>query len=952
MEEKLDLIGITKKWQKKWDENKIFEANADEQKEKFFITAAFPYLNGVLHAGHLRTFTIPEVIARYQRMKNKNVLWTFGYHVTGTPILGLAEQIKEKSEHILWAYNKLHNIPMDDLITLNTPERIVEYFSKKATEAFKSMGFSLDWRRNFKTDDEVFKKFVEWQFLKLKEKGYITKGSHPVRYCPKCDNPVEDHDLLHGEEATLIEYVLLKFKINFDGEECTIPMATLRPETIFGVTNAWVNPEKTYVLAKVFNEVQKLDSEDIELEYDGMWIFSKECGEKLRHQDKHIEVVREFKGEELIGKNVINPLTKKEVPIFPAEFVETEIGTGCVMSVPAHAPYDYTALRDLGKVDEVGLISLIEIEGYGEYPAKEIVEKMGIKNQNDEELLEKATNKIYKDEFHKGKLNKNCGKYEGVPVKEIKEKLTKDLVKKGLGEIMYEFSEPKVICRCGTKCIIKTVKGQWFITYSDEEWKELAHKCVDRMNFIPESVRTDFHNKIDWMKNKACARKKGLGTKLPFDKNWIIESLSDSTIYMAYYAIARFINENNLKPEQLTEELFDYIYLERGNVSEISEKTGIPESLIDEMRKEFLYYYPLDWRCSAKDLIPNHLTFMIFNHVAIFKDELWPRGIVINGYVTIEGKKLSKSKGPVLPVMEVAEKFGPDVGRFYITTCAELPQDADIKFKEMEKVRENLIRFYELAIETLDVNEKISDEEYKELKLIDKWLLHKAYNSVKVADKSYAGFHLRRIGTLFYELMNDLRWYRRRGGDNKKVLREVVEVWTKILAPITPHLCEEIWEKLGKDTFVSTEPFPEVKEEYIDETLELGEEFIKLVIEDIRSIVDVAKIEPKKIYLYTADQWKYDILDFIYNNRDKNAKQIIPMIMKNEEYRKYGKQIPKLINDIMKIGVKKVIDEVSILENAKEFIGKEFECEIIVNGEDIKGKKKYAIPYKPAIYLE
>lgn len=943
---------ITKKWQKKWDENKIFETNADEQKEKFFITAAFPYLNGVLHAGHLRTFTIPEVIARYQRMKNKNVLWTFGYHVTGTPILGLAEQIKEKSENILWAYNKLHNIPMDDLVTLDTPERIVEYFSKKATEAFKSMGFSLDWRRNFKTDDEVFKKFVEWQFLKLKEKGYITKGSHPVRYCPKCDNPVEDHDLLHGEEATLIEYVLLKFKINFDGEECTIPMATLRPETIFGVTNAWVNPEKTYVLAKVFNEVQKLDSEDIELEYDGMWIFSKECGEKLSHQDKHIEIVREFKGDELIGKNVINPLTKKEVPIFPAEFVETEIGTGCVMSVPAHAPYDYTALRDLGKVDEVGLISLIEIEGYGEHPAKEIVEKMGIKNQNDEELLEKATNKIYKDEFHKGKLNKNCGEYEGVPVKEIKEKLTKDLVKKGLAEIMYEFSEPKVVCRCGTKCIIKTVKGQWFITYSDEEWKELAHKCVDRMNFIPESVRTDFHNKIDWMKNKACARKKGLGTKLPFDKNWIIESLSDSTIYMAYYTIARFINENNLKPEQLTEELFDYIYLERGNISEISEKTGIPESLIDEMRKEFLYYYPLDWRCSAKDLIPNHLTFMIFNHVAIFKEELWPRGIVINGYVTIEGKKLSKSKGPVLPVMEVAEKFGPDVGRFYITTCAELPQDADIKFKEMEKVRENLIRFYELAMETLDVNEKISDEEYKELKLIDKWLLHKAYNSVKVADESYDEFHLRRIGILFYELMNDLRWYRRRGGDNKKVLREVVEVWTKILAPITPHICEEIWEKLGKDTFVSTELFPEVKEEYIDETLELGEEFVKSVIEDIRSIVDVAKIEPKKIYLYTADQWKYDILDFIYNNQDKNAKQIIPMIMKNEEYRKYGKQIPKLINDIMKIGVKKVIDEVDILENAKEFIGKEFECEIIVNGEDIKGKKKYAIPYKSAIYLE
>ena len=105
----------------------------------------------------------------------------------------------------------------------------------------------------------------------------------------------------------------------------------------------------------------------------------------------------------------------------------------------------------------------------------------------------------------------------------------------GISEIMYEFSEQKVVCRCGEKCIIKTVKGQWFITYSDENWKKLAHECIDNMNFAPEGLRQEFHNKIDWMKDKACARKKGLGTRLPFDTNWMIESLSDSTIYMAYF---------------------------------------------------------------------------------------------------------------------------------------------------------------------------------------------------------------------------------------------------------------------------------------------------------------------------------------------------------------------------------------------------------------------------------
>ncbi len=973
----VDFVKIAEKWQKRWEEDKIFEVDAGNPEEpnknenKFYITAAFPYLNGVLHAGHLRTFTIPETVARYHRMKNKNVLWTFGYHVSGTPILGLAELIKKQDKHTIWAYNKLHNIPMDDLLTLNTPENIVKYFSKRATESFKKMGFSLDWRRNFKTDDETFKKFIEWQFLKLKEKGYIKKGSHPVRYCPCCDNPVEDHDLLRGEEATLIEYVLLKFKLKLklklDDEneekneekeiECIMPMATLRPETIFGVVNAWINPDETYYVIKVYDEIQNSDSEDITLKYNGIWIVSKEASEKLKNQDKKIELIKEIKGSELVGKTVINPITNKEVPLYPATFVETEIGTGCVMSVPAHAPYDYVALRDyynsIGKkLTDDELISLIKIDGYGKFPAKEIVEKMGIKDQNDENL-EKATNKIYKDEFHKGILNENCGEYEGIAVRDIKDKLTKDLINKGIAEILHEFSEPDVACRCGSKCVVKTVKGQWFITYSDEEWKKKAHECVDKMNFIPESVRVDFHNKIDWMKDKACARKKGLGTRFPFDKNWMIESLSDSTIYMAYYTIAKTINTNNIKPEQLLPELFDYVFYGKGDIKEVSKNTNIDAELIDEMRKEFLYYYPLDWRCSAKDLVPNHLTFMIFNHVALFDEEFWPRGIVVNGYVTIEGKKLSKSKGPVLPVMEVAEKYGPDVGRFYITTCAELPQDADIKFKEMEKARDNLIKFYELAKDVKDINiDSIDLNELDELLTIDKWLLHRVHNAIKIADESYDKFHLRKVGILFYGLMNDLRWYRRRGGNNKNILREIIEIWTKILAPMTPHLCEEIWEMLGKDGYVSKESFPVADEKYIDESLDLGEEFIKSTMEDIRNIMEVAKIKPEKIYLYTSDDWKYEILKIMNENRDKNVKQVMPIIMKNPEFRKYGKEIPKLINEIMKIGIKPIIDEVAVLNDAKEFLEKEFGCEIIINGEDKANKKRFAIPHKVAIYME
>ncbi|HII59587.1 TPA: leucine--tRNA ligase [Methanocaldococcus jannaschii] len=938
----IDFKEIEKKWQKRWEEAKIFEANPDDR-EKFFITAAFPYLNGVLHAGHLRTFTIPEVVARFQRMKNKNVLWTFGYHVTGTPILGLAELIKNRDEKTIWAYTELHGIPKEELLELTTPEKIVEYFSKKAEEAFKRMGFSLDWRRNFKTDDKVFNKFIEWQFHKLKEKGLIVKGSHPVRYCPRCDNPVEDHDILVGENATLVEYILIKFTTE-DG--CIMPMATLRPETVFGVTNVWVNPEATYVKAKVY--LEKETENGIELIENGIWIMAKECAEKLKHQDRKIEIIEEFKGEQLINKKVKNPVTGKEVPILPAKFVKTNIGTGCVMSVPAHAPYDYIALRDLGLVDEIGLIPLINVPGYGKYPAKEIVEKMGIKSQEEEDKLEEATKKIYKDEFHKGVLNENCLDYEGIPVREIKDKLTKDLIDKGLAEIMYEFSEEKVICRCGTPCIVKMVKGQWFIKYSDEKWKELAHKCIDKMRFIPENLRQVFHEKIDWMKDKACVRRRGLGTKFPFEEGWVIESLSDSTIYPAYYTVAKYINQHNIKPEQLTLELFDYVFLGKGDVDKIAKETGIPKDIIEGMRKEFIYYYPVDWRCSAKDLIPNHLTFYIFNHVAIFPEEFWPRGIVVNGYVTIEGKKLSKSKGPVLPVLEVAEKFGADVGRFYITTCAELPQDADIKFKEMENTKKVLERLYLFAKEIAERRGETGEE----FSYIDKWLLSRLYKAVKQYDEYMENFELRKAGILLYQLLDDLKWYRRRGGNNIRVLEEFLEVIIKLMMPFTPHLCEEMWEILGKEGFVSLAKFPEVKEEFINDEIEKGEEYLKAVMEDIKEIINVAKVQPKRIYLYTADDWKYEILKIIKENEGKTIKELMPIIMKNPEFRKYGKEIPKLVNQLIKLNAE-IINEVEVLENAKEFLKKEVGVEdIIINGEDKANKKRVAIPFKPAIYLE
>jgi len=213
-----------------------------------------------------------------------------------------------------------------------------------------------------------------------------------------------------------------------------------------------------------------------------VWFVSKEAAEKLKYQEKSVEIIREVNADEFIGKFVVNPVTGKEVPILPAEFVDTDNATGVVMSVPAHAPYDYVAIEDLKKNEELlkkyGIenvvksiepIVLIRIEGEKyEIPAKEVVEEIGIKDQNDPNL-EKATKIVYKKEYHKGVLLEITGKYAGMKVSEIKDVLQRDLIEQGIGDIFYEFSEKPVVCRCGTKCVVKVVKDQWFIKYSDRK---------------------------------------------------------------------------------------------------------------------------------------------------------------------------------------------------------------------------------------------------------------------------------------------------------------------------------------------------------------------------------------------------------------------------------------------------------------------------------------------------
>ena len=954
---------MEQKWIAKWENAHLFEADPDSKREKKLVTFPYPYMNGPLHVGHTFTASRVDAYARFKRMQGYNVLWPWGWHWTGQPLLGASQRVARGDQAYIRVLREVDGVPEEELNKFVDPLYMAQYYTSEGRLAAKSVGFSVDWRRDFTTVLPTYQKFIEWQYKNLKEKGFVTRGTHPVVWCPKDQSPTGDHDRQSGEGVTPEEYTLIKYRLD---DQSVLPAATFRPETVYGLTNIWINPDATYVEAIVNGE---------------NWVISQEAAEKLKEQERKIEVKRNFKGKELIGKTFENPVTKLKFPILPGWFVDPKTATGVVYSVPAHAPYDWLALRDLQQKPEtlsqfgidsemvkaIQPISIITVEGFGDHPAVEIVDKMKIKDQNDP-AADQATKELYKKEFHSGILKANCGQYAGKTIREAKDLLISDFRKSGLTDSMYDLSEP-VFCRCMTQCIVKILSDQWFLNYSDPKWKELAKQVVDQMNIYPDSAKPWFNTVIDWLREWACARTTGFGTPLPWGKGWIIETLSDSTLYMAFYTINKHIKQNSIKPESLTPEVFDYIFLGKGNQNQVSADSGIHSDLLEEMRKEFLYWYPFDLRNSAKELVPNHLSFCIFHHAALFPPELWPRAIGVNGMLMVEGQGMHKSKGNFITLKGAVEKYGADATRCALLLGAEGMDDPDWRAENVTDLKtkfEALMGFAGNIISSAQIDENTA---------LERWLTSRMQCRIKEVTSSLDELKTRTaLQTALFETWNDLRWYiQRKGNCNTKALVDAVKDWLKMLAPFAPFLCEELWSRTGEDGFISVANWPLFDDSKVDAASEEQENLITDIMADTNNILKAMKITPTRICYYTAASWKWDLyLKIIEKTLTGEVKinELMKEFAANKDLKPHMKEVanmvPRVIKALTKVsGIRKsnmqkirIINEQSILEESLFFLKNRFNAEIDVYSEDDEGRfdpkrrASMAMPYQPAIYVE
>ncbi|KAK3885670.1 hypothetical protein Pcinc_010127 [Petrolisthes cinctipes] len=466
-----------------------------------------------------------------------------------------------------------------------------------------------------------------------------------------------DHDRSSGEGVGPQEYTLIKMRVQeLHGKLASLApkvvfliAATLRPETMHGQTNCWLGPDLNYITIEAKNGDVYVCTKRAarNMAYQGM----------LRVENKVLPIV-EMKGYELMGTKLTAPLTSyKTIYTLPMMTVKEDKGTGVVTSVPSDAPDDFAALIDLknkpalrekyGITEEmvnVEPVPIIDVPEFGTLiSAPSVCQMMGIKSQNDKEKLVEAKEKVYLRGFYEGTLI--IGEFKGKKVQEIKKAIQEKLVKAGEAEL-YQEPEKQIISRSGDECVV-ALCDQWYLDYGESEWRKQVEQSLSDLDTYHGEVRRNFEATIDWLKGHTCARTYGLGTRLPWDEKWVIESLSDSTIYMAYYTF-------NL-------------------------------------------------RASGKDLVPNHLTYYLYNHTAIWptQKEMWPTGIRANGHLLLNSEKMSKSTGIFLTLTDALDKYGADGMRLALANAGDSIEDANFETQVADSGVLRLWTFVELAKELM-----------------------------------------------------------------------------------------------------------------------------------------------------------------------------------------------------------------------------------------------------------
>ncbi len=762
---------IEAKWQKYWADHKLFQAQEDKNKKKYYILEMFPYPSGRLHMGHVRNYTLGDLINRYRKMRGFNVLHPIGWDAFGLP----AENAAIK--------NKIH------------PEKWTKDNIAYMTGQLKKMGIGYDWSREFATCDPEYYKWNQWFFIKLMEKGLVYRKKSLVNFCPSCETVLAneqveqglcwrcDHEVHQKEleqwyfkttaytEELLSGHQLIKngwaqkvlamqenwigksygTEIDFPliGRDQVIKVFTTRPDTLCGVTYMVLAPE--HPLVEELTAGTKLAGE------------VSAFADKVKKQNKILRASEDAKKEGMfIGAYCQNPVTADKVPIWIANYVLLEYGTGAVMAVPAHDTRDFAFAQEY------------------KLPVKEVISKDG-------QPSARGLKEAYIDEG----IMINSGQFNGSPSKEGMDKVTAFLTqeKKGKKVVNYRFRDWLISRQrfWGTPIPVVYCEKCGLIPVAEQDLPVVLPKNVEftGKGESPLSQVAEFVNTF-------CPKCQGPAKR----ETDTMDTFVDSSWYFARYCDAH--NEQ------------------------------LPFS-----REKADCWLPVDQYIGGAEhacmhLIYSRFFFKVMRDMGLLKGDEPFTNLLNQGMVTLGGTAMSKSKGNIVDPDHIIEKYGADTMRLFILFASPPEKDLEYSDTGVEGAWRFLTRIWRL-VEKVIAGELERHEPNSEIRATCPELVEGAARALdrkvhatikKVTNDLEKEFGFNTAIAALMELVNTIHDLEPQvtAGEVRKAAEKVV----LLISPFTPHIAAEMWQRLGHEDDLIFLPWPAYDESAIvEEAIEI-----------------------------------------------------------------------------------------------------------------------------------
>lgn len=753
MSDKYNPKEIEPKWQKRWEESKLYHANEKSDKPKWYFLTMYPYPSGDLHIGHWYAMAPSDTKARYMRMLGYNVMFPMGFDAFGLPAENAA--IKHGIHPYRWTMQNIQNM----------------------RRQLRSMGAMFDWEREVVTCNPAYYRWNQWFFLKLYERGLAYKTKAPVDWCPKCntslareqvmgedrhcercETPVTKRDLdqwcfrITDYAEELLDFSKLDWpervmamqrnwigrsegaEIAFMSERGDpIQVFTTRPDTLFGATFLVLAPEHPLV--------EELTTSDRKTDVETYV-------ERARRQTEidRLAVDKDKTGV-FIGAYAVHPLNKERIPIWIADYVLITYGTGAIMSVPAHDERDFAFAQKYGLPIPV----VIAPKDWDGQPLREAYAGEG--------------------------TMVNSGPFDGIPSEEGKRAVTSDLEKQGLGKpaVTYRLRDwlisrqrywgtpiPIVFCgKCGT------------VPVPEEDLPVLLPEDAE---FLPTGESPlKYHEAF---RNTKCPRCNGPAER----ETDTMDTFVDSSWYQYAY-VSPYFDKAPFDPEK-----------ER-------------------------YWLPVDQYTGGIEHATMHLLYTRF-FTKVMRDiglvnfdepmiRLFNQGIILGE----DSDKMSKSRGNVTSPDDLVGAYGSDTVRAYLMFIGPWEEGGPWNSRGIEGIQRFLNRVWNLILDRpTRIGDNPSEEEITQLRRRTHQTIRKATHDMEV-------FQFNTMLAALMEFNNYLFKVKETPVVETDAWQEAKEVCLLLLAPIVPHITEELWERIGHPYSVHQQPWPKWNEELAKEEI-------------------------------------------------------------------------------------------------------------------------------------